>query len=334
MPSALSDHEVPAAEDDVDAGEIVFGRAVVPVIDRNKLPRKDKLGFEYAEHCFIGDAITLTLANGGKVAASSYQFQLPDRLSLTYGQINGLNAQEQLTRFVAAYNTLANGGPRQPKEATDILAILQGEVDAVNKALANHQDPSVAYAQLPDVSVALERITWGWTGFPGYLGLAQINWDHFVADARTAYNAGHATALHKAISGDLLRAYVMNAFADHFLEDSFTPPPHPAVNLSADICAKYMHDEDCAIGIFVENPGGERWMVFSDKRGLDTVDKDNKVRCVNAVQASADEIYTGVETKQVPAPANYRAWTFAPTLESARATTQTLATLFNFAGSA
>ncbi len=145
-----------------------------------------------------------------------------------------------------AYNTLADGGPRLPKEAMDILAVLQAEVDAVNTALANHQDPSVVYAQLPDVSAKLELITFGRSGIPAYLGLAQINWDHFGADARTAYNAGHATAIQKAISGDLDGAYAMNAFADHFLEDSFsaghlrTPRRllHKSTDITADACAK------------------------------------------------------------------------------------------------
>ena len=67
----------------------------------------------------------------------------------------------------------------------------------------------------------LEEITSGRSDFPGYAGLAQINWDHFGDDARTAYNAGHATAIQRAIDGDLEGAYALNAFADHFLQDSF-----------------------------------------------------------------------------------------------------------------
>ncbi len=47
------------------------------------------------------------------------------------------------------------------------------------------------------------------------------------------------------------------------------------------------------------------------------------------MQASADEIYKAYQTKQAPSPANYQAWTFAPTLESANAH-QTLVTLFTF----
>lgn len=188
-------------------------------------------------------------------------FRLPNSLHVTYGEINGLagdfyatkepisdgtTERQQINRFLAAFNTLAVGGSRLPKEAVDILAVLKKEVAAVNQALANHQSPSEAYSKLADETKTFEKITWGRHGIPGYLGLAQINWDHFGADARTAYNAGHEAALERAISGDLHTAYTLNAFADHFLEDSFsaghmrTPRRelHSSVNLSADLCAK------------------------------------------------------------------------------------------------
>ncbi|KAK0435993.1 hypothetical protein EV421DRAFT_1833562 [Armillaria borealis] len=205
----------------------------------------------------------------------------------------------------------------------DILAMLQAEVDAVNVALANHQDPSVIYAQLPAVNAKLELVTFGR--------------NHFGADARTVYNAGHSTAIQKAISWDLDGAYAMNVFADHFLEDSFsaghlrTPRRllHKSTDITADACAKYMHDEDNAIGIDAKNPAGQSWALYGDKRALDSVNEDNKTRCVDSVQASANEIYKAYQTKQAPSPANYQVWTFAPTLESANAH-QTLATPFTF----
>ena len=154
--------------------------------------------------------------------------------------------QDQSKRFSDAYATLANPGPRQPQEANLILSVLQKEVDAINKALQDHEDPSTVYSRLPDETATLEKVTWGRTDIPGYLGLAQINWDHFGADARTSYNAGHRTALQLAIAGELDKAYAMNAFADHFLEDSFsaghlrTPRRllHNNLDPAADLCAK------------------------------------------------------------------------------------------------
>ena len=195
------------------------------------------------------------------MTAYDYKFKFPNGLEVTYGQINALAGdfygtsepisdggtdQDRSRRFLAAYDTLANGGPRQPKEANSILAVLQTEVDAVNDAIKHGQDPSVAYSTLPDVTVKLEAITLGRSGAPSYLGLARINWDHFGEDARKAYNAGHATAIQKAIEGDLEGAYTTNAFADHFLEDLFsaghlrTPRRflHKPLDFTADLCAK------------------------------------------------------------------------------------------------
>lgn len=175
------------------------------------------------------------------------------------------------------------------------------------------------------------------SGFPSYLGLARKNWDHFGPDARITYNAGHATALQVAANGDLEKAYTLNAFADHFLEDSFssghlrTPRRglHSMLDLTADACAKFMHDEDCAIGLSVKNTSGETWACYGDKRALDEVDADNVKRCVAAVQASADEIYAAYTSKTIPSSSSYKAWTIAPTLESALGT-QTLGPLFKY----
>lgn len=187
---------------------------------------------------------------------------MPNGLHLTYGQINGLGGdfygtknpisdgtsqEAQSERFSAAYRKLAYKSSRQPNEAVEILRVLRAEVDAVNHALQDGEDPSKAYSTLPDTTAKFERITLGRpSDEPGYLGLAAINWDHFGADARTSYNAGHLTALRVAAEGDLEGAYAMNAFADHFLEGSFsaghlrTPRRllHSPTNRSADLCAK------------------------------------------------------------------------------------------------
>ena len=90
-----------------------------------------------------------------------------------------------------------------------------------------------------------------------------------------------------------------------------------------------MHDEDNAIGLIVQNPGGDTWNIYGDKRALDEVDADNLKRCVAAVQASADEVWAAFWTGVVPDPSEYKAWTFAPTLDSARGH-QVLSTLFTF----
>ncbi|KAI0833668.1 fungal fucose-specific lectin-domain-containing protein [Trametes gibbosa] len=355
-PNPDRDQSIPPPDVLVQVAEtdIVFGRTVVPVPLHKKPLKKGRLGHEYAEHTFIGDTVDLTFQGGRKVVAFDHTFTLINGLSVTYGQINGLagdfygttrpisdgtDARDQEERFLAAYNTLADVSPRLPQEARDILGVLQAEVNAVNDARNRGEDPSVAYSKLPDASVELQRLTiLRPDDFPSYLGLALINWDHFGADARTAYNAGHGLALRVAADGDLEKAYTLNAFADHFLEDSFSAghlrTPRRSLhgstaNFFPDLCAKFMHDEDCAIGLSVRNRRGESWTCFGDKRALDQADTTNLQLCVAAVQASVDEIYQAFKTRVVSPPSTYAAWTIAPTLESALGE-QELAPLFKF----
>ena len=194
-------------------------------------------------------------------------FTLPNGLTLTYGQINALagdfygtsepisdgqSLQVQVQRFMRAYDWLATDTTRQPDEANAILALTQAEVDVINKALAKDppDDPSKVYSELPNVVETVLKYEYYTLsrpqGFPSYLGLAMINWDHFGIDARTAYDAGHHAALQTALDGDLLAAYALNAFADHYLEDSFsaghmrTPRRglHGGLFNSGDLCAE------------------------------------------------------------------------------------------------
>ena len=79
-----------------------------------------------------------------------------------------------------------------------------------------------------------------------------------------------------------------------------------------------MHDEDNAIGLRVQNPAGQTWTAYGDKRALDKADEDNRSRCTTAVQASADEIYEAWRSRVAPTIDQYKAWTHAPTLASAR----------------
>ncbi|KAK3291796.1 uncharacterized protein B0H64DRAFT_468519 [Chaetomium fimeti] len=326
------------------------GARLVPVPGENK-GNSDGPGFEYAEHCYMGDAIALTLSDGRTVTARDHPFTLENELSVTYGQINALagdfygtsdpisdgsDDNSQRDRFTRAYMALAGKDSRQPKEAVEILRILQEEVDAVNDALAKHQDPSVAYNSLPDETGTFDRLTSSRSETPKYTDLARINWDHFGADARTAYNAGHSAAIDVAVRGELETAYTMNAFADHYLEDSFSAGhlrvPRRYLHSSdyvsfADLCTKLMHDEDNAIGLTVRNPAGETWTAYGDKRGLDLANDENSKRCSRALQVSVDEIYNAWKTKTTPSKASYGAWTHAPTLESALGP-QTLAPLF------
>jgi len=205
--------------------------------------------------------LTLAWDDGNSYVAKNKPFKLHNGLEVTYGEINGLagdyyatvnpisdgkDLQDQRNRFLAAWHWLAEDRTRNPSEAQKILSTLSTEVEMVQEALDRGQDPSEVYPKIPDVTLALEALTLTRPGdCPSYLGLAKINWDHFGEDARTAYNACHSKALEVAASGNLQLAYAMNAFGDHFLQDSFaaghmrTPRRklHDALG-TADLCSK------------------------------------------------------------------------------------------------
>ncbi|KAM0795834.1 hypothetical protein BDR22DRAFT_825722 [Usnea florida] len=134
------------------------------------------------------------------------------------------------------------------------------------------------------------------------LWLARVDWDHFGPDARTAYNAGHHAALDIALKGGddhLELAYAMNAFADHFLQDSFaaghlrTPRRalHKRIDFSANLYTKYMHDEDNGIGLNIITRKGKHFKFFGDKRLLSPDNVQKLAECKLALEASSAEIY-------------------------------------------
>jgi hypothetical protein len=218
-------------------------------------------GFEFAEHSYLGDALTLAWDDGQSYVAKNKPFTLPNGLQLTYGQINGLagdfyatinpisdgkDLQDQRNRFLRAWYWLAEDKTRNPSEAQKILNVLSTEVKMVQNAIDKGIDPSTVYPNIPDVTIPLQLLTVDRPAeCPSYLILAKNNWDHFGADARVAYNACHSYALQIAAGGNLQLAYAMNAFGDHFLQDSFsaghmrTPRRklHDTAG-AADICAK------------------------------------------------------------------------------------------------
>ena len=289
----------------------------------------------------LGDNITLHDAEDSTSTynAASKKLTLPNGLQLTYGQINylagdfygtkdpicmGATAADRTKRFVAAFDTLGTKISAKA-EAEQLVKDVQSEVDAVNQALNQKQDVSTIYDKLADQTFQFIKDTWNRPNGEGYAGLALNNFDHFGNDARVAYNTGHAVALQTAASGKLVLAYAQNAFADHFLEDSFSAGHlrvprrflHGAGNLDpGNKCAQYMHNEDSAIGLSVSNPAGDTWICYGDKRLLDKDDIFNKVRCKAAVQASADEVYQAFINRKMPEKVG-KAWEHAPTVESA-----------------
>jgi hypothetical protein len=215
--------------------------------------------FEYEEHRWLGDTLKLN----GRKSASSWDssaaqtpLTLPNKLVVTYGQINGLAgdffgtkqpickgkdlpARKQL--FDAAFKVLANEDSGKAR-AEKLLERLKNESYEISKARQPGESGLKAYEKLSDETFQFEVDTKQSGQAPTYLELLQINFDHFGESARLAYNAGHAMAIDTAIQGKLELAYAQNAFADHFLEDSFSsghfrvPREEMAINVIANLC--------------------------------------------------------------------------------------------------
>lgn len=316
--------------------------------------------FEGGEHTAIGDSAYLYFsANDPGTQAWRVPLALPNGLSLTYGQIvslggdfygipgapisDGATQADRVTRFTNAYNTLAVAAGAAT-EAPQILQVMQTEIDDVNAALNAGQSASSAYEALGDtLSGQWNVITGGGSVvtpfYPlgRYLELAAVNWDHFGSHAVLAYQAGHAAAITQAIAArnapagqqrqQLVYAYAMNAFADHFLSDLFsgghirTPRKelYDVVTPSdvGSLLSRYMHDEDCLWGLNVTNGDQNAWRAYGDKRYFDSVDLANKALVDIGVQESVNEVFAAFLTGAAPDPADYRALNRIPNLAQA-----------------
>lgn len=197
------------------------------------------LVFNSAEHNFLGDSITIKDEDGNTHKAAQKPLVLPNTLKLTYGQINALagdfygtwdaisdgkSLEERCSRFRKAWHSLAVDEDRQPEEAENFLQILAGEFKDFENALETHA-PLLSPGFIGEMTVN-SKFWWNTVSRhgdnPSYKRLMSINWDHFGHDAVTAYETGHYVALQEATKkGRLERAYAMNAFADHFLQDLF-----------------------------------------------------------------------------------------------------------------
>lgn len=149
------------------------------------------------------------------------------------------------------------------------------------------------------------------------MALANYNWDHFGPGGHSAkaYFAGHLLALQTAADGDLDLAYKYDAFACHYLSDMFASghlrTPRKELNNGKTSCApfwiettgnymsKLMHDEENKGGLWVHNNLGQAWMAFGDTEFAYPVNKENRIRQKETLQASVNEVYESYKTKSV-----------------------------------
>jgi hypothetical protein len=332
-----------------------------PVVHDNNPGEGPRPNFEGGEHTEIGNQVILYFFKGDPGRrAIDVPLRLPNTVDflLTYGQIlalggdfygipnspisDGRTQADRELRFSNAYNSLGRN-PFSPKEAKEILAVMQEEIDAVNNALREGRTAESAYKALGDsLSEKWNRITGGgsvvspWIPMGRYLKLAAVNWDHFSQCAVMAYEAGHAVALKGAVEARkindpwerrlaLERVYAQNAFADHFLTDLFSSghmrSPRKELNDNVTpasiggLLTRYMHDEDSTNGLYVQNKRGNHWKAYGDKTYFDTIDITNTELVNQAAQLSADEIFQTFITGKIPTQNQYAAFSIIPNLE-------------------
>ena len=90
------------------------------------------IGFEFTEHGWVGDQMTLTWTDGKKYTGVDKPFVLPSLVQATCGQINGLagdfyaitkpssdgkDPNDQIKRFGEVWNSLSATSSRMPAES-------------------------------------------------------------------------------------------------------------------------------------------------------------------------------------------------------------------------
>lgn len=312
---------------------IPFSLLLSIVCSQSALAETPTSSFTSAEHIMIGNSVYIRYSDSdpGQKAAI---FDLPNGLSVTYGEIvtigdfyeipdepisRGANESERRSRFLAAFSSFALNSAAK-SEATKILDVAHNEQKMVDEAIRNGQSPDVVYKQVGrDFDRQFNCITGGgcsastWWLEPGrYLNLANMDYDHFGADAWESYKIGHQIALEQAAAAKnandlnkLKLAYAINAYACHFLTDRFSAGHirTPRVELSehttpqtvGSLLSSYMHAEENSQGLHVHNGRGDRWVAYGDKSYFKDATETHRNHIVEAMQASADQVFAAYQ---------------------------------------
>lgn len=294
---------------------------------------------------FLAASDPLPLSNGSTVAYEQTIALAGDFYGVPSAPISdGTSTADQQQRFRAAFATLDTGSPSQ---MTAILGVMQQQSDAITAYIQSHAASADTYSraysavnkdhaydkQYNKASGGSDGATWLFDQ-GSYMELAATNWDHFGNHAGTAYMAGHTVALQQARAAAgapadqqeylLKRAYLMEAFCAHFLADLFssghlrTPRKalHHDIDPFPDLLSQMMHDEDSYNGLMgTSSFAASSWPVYGDKRMCDPDNATNLAYARDALQASANEIYSAFTNPGVAIdPSTFAALAIAPSL--------------------
>ncbi len=268
--------------------------------------------FASSEHEFLGD-VELT-----KLGDKDYQFTLPNGVKLKFGTIialagdyygvpkqpicTGTDEQQLRSFFLDAFNTFYHG---DKKEMEDLIDMIHKERQLANEAIKDKKSEVTAL----DGCAFKETVDSLKDTKGKYLELAKRNLDHFGADALLAYKTGHKIALEEAANGNLELAYIYEAFACHFLTDSFAAghmrtPRRALYDVIGEDVGSYLsllqHNEDGDEGLTVTNELGQTWTAYGDGHLFEDCSAENRIKINEAMKTAVAEVYAAFNSKKVP----------------------------------
>ncbi|KGP64412.1 phospholipase C [Legionella norrlandica] len=286
-----------------------------------------------------GESVKLTLPNGIQLSYGDIIMYGGDIFGSPETPISNCAEKDRLTCFQAQFDALGTVGKKQDKSCSNpfnqISYLNQYFVKLANELEQAHQNGTSDWDYYKqhetNISKELNKLTCGgsivsaFLPFGNYIKLAQVNYDHFIPDSLIAYKTGHRVALETALLGYKKRqeglvkeankllelAYAQNAFANHYLTDSFSAghmrTPRRAIgkdillpavlNL---LIANLMHNEDNKHGLNVVNAEGTSWFAYGDGYLYKPEAELQRAVMLDAMQRSADGIYNTFMTGVIP----------------------------------
>ncbi|RUR19663.1 phospholipase [Legionella sp. km535] len=281
----------------------------------------------------------LTLPNGLKLSYGEIVMYAGDIFGDPDKTISSCSEKERLSCFQAQFEAMAVKGTLKDKQCSNpinqALNIRNYLIEIEKKLELSRQkgqsDWDFYNKEDVDITRKLNKLTCGgsvisaFIPFGTYIKLAEVNYDHFAPDSLIAYKTGHRFALETALKGfakkeagqneeaqQLLElAYAQNAFANHYLTDSFSAghmrTPRRAISdkihLPASLnllIANLMHNEDNQHGLNVVNAEGTSWTAYGDGNLYKPEAELQRAVLLDAMQRSADGIYSTFSTGTIP----------------------------------
>jgi len=294
-------------------------------------------GFASSEHLFIGNNTKIYFSTDDP-GQTAYTFHLQNGLALNYGKIVTMadfygipnqpisaakSDERRKERFLKIF-AMFTINKSAVQEAEQILAVIYNEQKLVDEGMKNGERPEDIYNKLAaDNDRKWNCITGGgcgkyWYFKPGrYFTLTLSDFDHFGDSAWVAYETGHKLAIEQAIAAHqtqdkqkLELAYMINAFACHYLSDHFATGhmrnprielfTHTFPHIIGNALTLYMHNEENHYGLHVHNLRGDHWQAYGDKNYFDKINQENRIKVEEAMQVSANEIFAAYLSGIVP----------------------------------